>query len=80
MVVLADKVLVDFDDSGIGRYDSLSVVVAFRVEEALLNEISDGTGGVALAVVELRRDLGDRVTAFDGSEDFKFDAPERDVT
>ena len=51
-------------------------VVAFRVDELLLDEVADGTGEVALAVVELRRGLGNRVAAVDRSEDLNFDAPE----
>jgi hypothetical protein len=31
-------------------------------------------------VVELCRELGDRVAAFDDREDLEFDAPEYDVT
>jgi hypothetical protein len=31
-------------------------------------------------VVELSRELGDRVAAFDDGEDFEFDASEYDVT
>jgi len=34
---------------------------------------------VAPAAVEFRRELGDRVPAFDGGEDRKFDAVEHDI-
>jgi hypothetical protein len=41
----------------------------FRIDEPLLDEVADGMGYVALAVVEFRRELGNRVTAFDGGND-----------
>jgi hypothetical protein len=78
--VLADEVLIEFDGASIRRDDSFSAAIAFRVDEPLLDEVGDGTGEVALAVVELRRELGDRVAAFDGGEKLKFDAPEHGVT
>jgi hypothetical protein len=80
MGVLADKILVAFDGTSIRRDDSFSAAVAFRVDEPFLNEVADGTREVALAVVELRRDLGDRVAAVDRGEDLEFDAPEHGVT
>ena len=80
MGVLADEVPIEFDGASIRRDDSFSPAVAFRVHESLLDEVADGTGEVALAVVELHRELGDRVAAVDGGEDLKFDAPEHSVT
>ena len=80
MGVLADEVLVAFDGASIRRNDSFSPAVAFRVDDPLFDEVGDGTREVALAVVELRRELGDRVAAVDRGEDLEFDAPEHDVT
>jgi hypothetical protein len=80
MGVLADEVLIDFDCPGVRGNNPLSASVAFRVDEPLLDEVADGTGEVVLAVIELRRELGDRVAAFDDGEDLEFDAPEYDVT
>ena len=78
--VLADEVLVAFNGTSVRRGDSFSAAVAFRVDEPFLNEVADGTREVALAVVELRRELGDRVAAVDRGEDLEFDAPESSVT
>jgi len=80
MGVLADEVLVEFDGASIRRDDSFSPAVAFRVDESLFGEVTDGTGKVALAVIELRREFGDRVAAVDRGEDLEFDAPEHGVT
>jgi len=80
MGVLADEVLVPFDGASIRRDDTFSATIAFRVDESLLDEVADGTREVALAVVEFRRELGDRVATFDDGEDLKFDAPEHSVT
>jgi hypothetical protein len=78
--VLADEVLVEFDGTSL-RWDySFSAAVAFRVDESLFDEITDGTREIALAVVELRRELGDSVAAVDRDEDLEFDAPEHGVT
>jgi hypothetical protein len=77
--VLADEVLVEFDGAGIRRNDPLFAAVAFRVDEPLLNEVSDGTREIALAVVEFRREFGDCVATFDGSKNLRFDAPENVV-
>jgi hypothetical protein len=60
--------------------DPFSAAVAFRVDEPLLGEVGDGTREVAFAVVELRRESGDRVATLNRSEDLKFDSPEHDVT
>ncbi len=54
--------------------------VTFRVDQPFLNEISDSTGEVTLAVVELRRELQDRIAAFDSSEDLEFDSSQHVVT
>ncbi len=78
--VLADEVLVEFDGASIRRDDSFSAAVAFRVDESLFHEVADGTREVALAVVELRREFGDRVAAVDRGEDLEFDTPEHGVT
>jgi len=78
--VLADEVLVEFDGASIRRDESFSPPVAFRVDESLFNKIGDGTREIALTVVELRRELGDRVAPVDRGEDFEFDAPEHGVT
>ena len=80
MGVLADEVLIEFYSASIRRDDSFSPTVAFRVDEPLLDEVGDGTGEVTLAVVEFRRELGDRVAAVDRGEDLEFDAPEHGVT
>jgi hypothetical protein len=78
--VLADEILVEFDGPSIRRNDSFSPAVAFRVDESLLNEVADGSGEVTLAVVELRRELGDRVAAVNRGENLKFDLTEHSVT
>ena len=80
MGVLADEVPIEFDGTSIRRDDSFSPAVAFRVDESLLDEVGDGTREVALAVVELRREFGDRVAAVDRGEDLEFDTPEHGVT
>ena len=80
MGVLTNEVLIELDGASIRRDDSFSAAVAFRVDEPLLDEVADGTREVALAVVELRRELGDRVAAVDRGEDLEFDAPEHGVT
>jgi hypothetical protein len=80
MGVLADEILVNVDCPGVRGNDPLSAAVTFRVDEPLLDEVSDSTRKIALAVVELRREFGDRVAAVDGGEDLKLDAPEYDVT
>ena len=77
--VLTDEVLIEFDGTSIRRDDSFSAAVAFCIDEPLLDEVTDGTREVAFAVVELRREFGDRVAAVDRGEDLEFDAPERDV-
>jgi len=78
--VLADEILVEFDGTSIRRNDLFSATVAFRVDESLLNEVADGSGEVTLSVVELRRELGDRVAAVNSGENLKFDAAEHGVT
>jgi hypothetical protein len=78
--VLADEVPIEFDGASIRRDDSFSPAIAFRVDEPFLNEIGDGTREVALAVVEFRREFGDRVAAVDRGENLEFDAPEHGVT
>jgi len=78
--VLADEILIEFDGTSIRRDDTFSAAITFRVDEPLLDEVGDGTGEVALAVVELRRELGDRVAAVDRGEDLEFDTPEHGVT
>ena len=78
--VLADEVPIEFDGASIRRDDSFSPAIAFRVDEPLLDEVGDGTREVALAVVELRREFGDRVAAVDRGEDLEFDTPEHGVT
>ena len=78
--VLADEVPIEFDGTSIRRDDSFSPAIAFRVDEPLLDEVGDGTREVALAVVELRREFGDRVAAVDRGEDLEFDTPEHGVT
>ena len=40
---------------------------------ALFDEVADSTGVVALAVVELRRELRNRVAAIDRGEDLEFE-------
>jgi len=78
--VLADEVLIEFDGASIRRDDPFSAAVAFRVDEPLVDEVSDGTREVALAVVELHRELGDRVATVDCGEDLKFNTSEHGVT
>jgi len=78
--VLADEVPIEFDGASIRRDDPFSTAIAFRVDEPLLDEVANGTGEVTLAVVELRREFGDRVAAVDRGEDLEFDAPEHSVT
>jgi hypothetical protein len=78
--VLADEVLIEFDGASIRRDDSFSTAIAFRVDEPLLDEVADGTREVTLAVVELRREFGDRVAAVNRGENLEFDAPEHSVT
>jgi len=41
--VLADEVLIEFDGASIRRDDPFSAAVAFRVDEPLVDEVSDGT-------------------------------------
>jgi len=72
MGVLADKVLIDVDGSGVQWNDPLSAAAALRIHETVLAKIRNGTGEVALAVTKLRRELGDRVAALDGRQSFKF--------
>jgi len=45
--VLADEVLIEFDGASIRRDDPFSAAVAFRVDEPLVDEVSDGTREVA---------------------------------
>ena len=78
--VLADEILIEFDGTSVRWDDSFSPAIAVRVDEPLLDEVADGTREVTLAVVELRRELRDRVAAVDRGEDLKFDAPEHGVT
>ena len=78
--VLADEVPIAFDGASIRRDDAFSTAIAFRVDESLLDEVADGTGEVALAMVELRREVGDRVAAVDRGGDLEFDVPEYGVT
>jgi len=61
--VLADEVPIAFDGASIRRDDSFSPAIAFRVETPLLDEVTDGTREITLAVVEFRREFGDRVAA-----------------
>lgn len=68
------------DGASIRRADLFSSAIAFRAGEALLSEVADGVRGVTLAVVELRRELGDGVAAVNRGEDLKFDTPEYGVT
>ena len=77
--VLADEVLIAFDGTSIRRDDTFSAAITFRVDEPLLDEVGDGMREIALAVVELRREFGDRVAAVDRGEDLKFDS-EHSVT
>jgi len=46
--VLADEVLIEFDGASIRRDDPFSAAVAFRVDEPLVDEVSDGTREVSL--------------------------------
>jgi hypothetical protein len=78
--ILSNEVLIQFDGSGIRGNDSLPTAVPFRVEQAFLGEVGHGTREIALAVVELRRELGDRIATLDSSEDLEFDPPEHRVT
>ena len=80
MGVLTDEILVEFNGTSSRRDDSFSTAIAFRVDEPLLDEVGDGTGEVTLAVVEFRREFGDRVAGVDRGEDIEFDASEHDVT
>ncbi len=76
------------DVRSVSRNDSLrsripSVItddrrVPFR--RVLLDQFRHRTGAIALAVVDLHSERGDRVPTFDGSEDLEFDAPEYGVT
>jgi hypothetical protein len=50
------------------------------VDEPLLGEIAHHTREVALATVEFRREVGDRVTSFDGGEHLEADTTEHCVT
>jgi len=78
--VLADEILIAFDGASIRRDDSFSPPVTFRVDEPLLDEVADAPGEVAFAVVELHRELGDRIPAVNCDEDLEFDTPEHDIT
>jgi len=60
--------------------DSFSPAIAFRVDEPLLDEVTDGTREITLAVVEFRREFGDRVAAVDCGEGLKSNTPEHGVT
>jgi hypothetical protein len=80
MRVLADEVLVDLDGAGIRWDDSFSSAVGFCIDEPFLDEVGDGTREVALAMVELRRELGDRIAASDRGEDLEFGAPKHSMT
>jgi len=77
--VLADEVLVAFDGASIRRHDAFSPPVACRVDEFLYDEVADGMREVALAVVEHRREIGNRVAGVDCGEDLEFDTPEHSV-
>jgi len=79
MGVLADEVLVAFDGASIRRNDSFSPAVAFRVDDPFSTR-SATAREVALAVVELHRELGDRVATVDCGEDLKFNTSEHGVT
>jgi len=78
--VLADEVPIAFDGASIRRDDSFSPAIAFRVDEPLLDEVTDGTREITLAVVEFRREFGDRVAAVDCGEGLKLNTPEHGVT
>lgn len=68
-----------FDDSRIGRDDPVSAGVAFHIDRPILDEVSDGTREITLAVVEAHREVGDSVKPVDGGENVEFDALEHDV-
>ena len=80
MGVLTDEGLIDVDDSGVRENDPLSATVAFRIHETVLAKIPNGTGEIAWSQQEFRRELGDRVAALDGRENFKFDTAYHNVT
>jgi len=64
----------------INERDRFDVVYELHDGHFHRQEVGDGTGEVALAVVELRREFGDRVAAVDVGENLEFDAPEHGVT
>jgi len=78
--VLADKILVDFDGTSVGWDDPFSAAISFCIDETLLSQVADGTREVALTVVELHCEFGDRVAAVDRGEDIEFDTPEHSIT
>ena len=80
MRVLADEILIYFNCPGIRGDNAFPATVTFRVDQPLLDETSDGTGEVTLAMVELRRELRDRIAAFDSSEDLELDSLQHVVT
>lgn len=80
MRVLEDESLVDLNSAGVRRNNPLPAAVAFLVDQPLLGEVRNCARDVALAMVELGRNVGDRVAAFDGGEDPKFDASEHAIT
>ena len=75
MGMLANEILIHFDCSGIRGNDSLPATVALCVDQSFLGEVRNTTGKIALAVVELRRKVGNRIATFDGGEDLEFDSP-----
>jgi hypothetical protein len=78
--VLADDVLIAFDGASIQRNDAFSPPVAFRVDESLCDEPAEGTREVTFIVVDLTREVGDRIAGVDCGEDLEFDTAEHSVT
>ena len=80
MGVSANETVVYLDRPGIRGDDSFPAAVAFRVDQALLSEVRNGTREVTLAVAKLRGELRDRVATFDSSEYLEFDLSQHVVT
>jgi hypothetical protein len=78
--VLADEILVDLNSASVRWDDPFLPAISFRVDEALLSQVADGTREVALAVVEFSCEVGDRVAAVDRGEDVEFDTTEHCIT
>lgn len=54
-----------------GDIEKIPYVSPTSASPSYFDEVADGTRDVTLAVVELRRELGDRVAAVDRGEDLE---------